>query len=108
LLSVASLLEERTQGWLVAIVVPEAFYLEGLDASRRRVLGLAAVLVVVAVLAGAIALRAMRHALGGLIGEVTRLSGFDCARSERRRSTFRDVAEAADSLEQAKTALRAL
>jgi adenylate cyclase len=108
LMSVASLLEERTQGWLVGIVVPESFYLEGLEASRRRVLAIAALLVVVSVLGGAIALRAVRNDLGGLVAEVTRLSGFDFARSARRPSTFHDVAEAAESLEQAKTALRAL
>ncbi len=36
LVSVAALLGERTQGWLVGIVVPEAHYLGALDASRRR------------------------------------------------------------------------
>jgi adenylate cyclase len=108
LLSVSSLLEERTQGWLVGIVVPESFYLEGLEASRRRVLLIAALLVVASVLAGAFALRAVRDDLGGLVSEVTRLSGFDFARSARRPSAFRDVAEAGESLEQAKTALRAL
>ena len=39
LVSVASLLEDRTQGWLVGIVVPEAYYLSDLEASRRRALG---------------------------------------------------------------------
>src|SRR5262249_15022076 len=33
LMSVASLLEDRTQGWLVGIVVPEAHYLGDLEAS---------------------------------------------------------------------------
>lgn len=108
LLSVASLLEDRTQGWLVGVVVPEAYYLRDLEASRRRVLAIAAVLVVAAVLAGALLVRAMRRDLDRLIGEVTRLREFDFAASAKRASTFRDVQDAAESLDQAKTALRAL
>ncbi len=53
-------------------------------------------------------LRAMRRDLGRLIGETTRLSGFDFAPARSEVDTFRDVQAAADSLEQAKTALRAL
>jgi adenylate cyclase len=108
LVSVASLLEDRTQGWLVGIVVPEAYYLGGLEASRRRALAIAVVLMLVAVAGGALMLRAMRRDLGRLIGETTRLSGFDFAPAQTEVATFRDVQAAADSLEQAKTALRAL
>ncbi len=108
LVSVASLLEDRTQGWLVGIVVPEAYYLSDLEASRRRALGVAAVLMLVAVAGGALMLRAMRRDLGRLITETTRLSGFDFAPARTAADTFRDVQAAADSLEQAKTALRAL
>jgi adenylate cyclase len=108
LVSVASLLEDRTQGWLVGIVVPEAYYLGGLEASRRRALVIAAALMLVAVAGGALMLRAMRRDLGRLIGETTRLSGFDFAPAQSEVDTFRDVQAAADSLEQAKTALRAL
>jgi len=108
LVSVASLLEDRTQGWLVGIVVPEAYYLRELEASRRRALVIAAVLMLVAVAGSALMLRAMRRDLGRLIGETTRLSGFDFAPARREAGTFRDVQAAADSLEQAKTALRAL
>jgi adenylate cyclase len=108
LVSVASLLEDRTQGWLVGIVVPEAYYLGDLEASRRRALGIAAALMLVTVAGGALMLRAMRRDLGRLIGETTRLSGFDFAPARNETDTFRDVQAAADSLEQAKTALRAL
>ncbi len=54
LMSVASLLEDRTQGWLVGIVVPEAHYLGDLEASRRRVIGVTGLLMLGAVLGGAI------------------------------------------------------
>jgi adenylate cyclase len=108
LVSVASLLEDRTQGWLVGIVVPESYYLGGLEASRRRALGIAATLMLITVGGGALVLRAMRRDLGRLIAETTRLSAFDFAPTRTAADTFRDVQVAADSLEQAKTALRAL
>jgi adenylate cyclase len=108
LMSVASLLEDRTQGWLVGIVVPEAHYLGDLEASRRRMIEVTGLLMLGAVAAGAIFLRAMRRDLGRLIGATTRLRGFDFAPSKTQRGTFRDVQAAAESLEQAKTALRAL
>ena len=108
LVSVSALLGGRTQGWLVGIVVPEAYYLGDLEASRRRVFAVAAILMLSAVAAGALILRAMRRDLGGLIGGLTRLRSFDFTPVIRRGGTFRDVQAAADSLEQAKTALRAL
>jgi adenylate cyclase len=108
LMSVASLLEDRTQGWLVGIVVPEAHYLGDLEASRRRVMAITGLLMLGAVAGGAIFLRAMRRDLGRLIGTTTRLRSFDFAPSKTQQGAFRDVQAAADSLEQAKTALRAL
>ncbi|MBI2964504.1 MAG: adenylate/guanylate cyclase domain-containing protein [Deltaproteobacteria bacterium] len=108
LVSVSALLGGRTQGWLVGIVVPEAYYLSDLEASRRRALLVATLLMAASVAGGALVLRAVRRDLGRLIGELRRLSGFEFAPSAGRASTFRDVQEASESLEQAKTALRAL
>jgi adenylate cyclase len=108
LVSVAALLGARTQGWLVGIVVPEAHYLGALEASRRRVLGLAVLLVLAAAAGAALMLRAMRRDLGRLIAETTHLRSFDFAPSPHGATTFRDVQAASQSLEQAKTALRAL
>jgi adenylate cyclase len=108
LMNVASLLEDRTQGWLIAIVVPEAHYLGELEASRRRVIGITGLVMLGLVAGGAIFLRAMRRDLGRLIRAATRLRSFDFAPSTADPVAFRDVQAAADSLEQAKTALRAL
>ena len=108
LVSVGALLGERTQGWLVGIVVPEAHYLGALAASRDRVLAVAALLVLAAAAGAAAMLRAMRRDLGRLIGETTHLRSFDFTPSPHRDATFRDVQAASQSLEQAKTALRAL
>jgi adenylate cyclase len=108
LMSVTGLLEGRTQGWRVGIVVPEAHYLGALEASRRRVLGIAAALMLAAMIGAALVLRALRADLGRLIRETTRLRGFDFSPSPSERGSFRDVHAAAESLEQAKTALRSL
>ncbi len=108
LVSIAALLGNRTQGWLVGIVVPESHYLAALDASRRRVFGIALALVVAAGAGAALMLHAMQRDLRRLIGETTRLRHFDFLPSTDGAATFRDVQGATRSLEQAKTALRAL
>ena len=56
----------------------------------------------------ALTLRVMRRDLGRLIGETTHLRSFDFSPSTNGGATFRDVQAASQSLEQAKTALRAL
>jgi adenylate cyclase len=98
----------HTQGWLVGIAVPEAHYLGGLTASRRRLLILAALVMVVILAAGGLALRALRGDLGRLLRETVRLRRFDFAATPATWATFADVEAGARSLEQAKTALRAL
>jgi adenylate cyclase len=108
LVSVAALLGERTQGWLVGIVVPEAHYLGSLETSRQRLFALTALLMLAAVAGAALMLRVMRRDLGRLIDETTRLRSFDFTPSASATGTFRDVRVASRSLEQAKTALRAL
>jgi adenylate cyclase len=110
LASVMALRGGRTQDWLVGIVVPEAYYLRDFLASRRQMLVAAGLVMLAIVVAGAIGLRAVRGDLGRLIGATTRLRGFDFAPTPAvsSRTIFRDVAVAAESLEQAKTALRAL
>ncbi len=108
LMSVAALLGERTQGWRVGIVVPEAHYLGALAASLRRVLALAVVVGIAAAGGAGLMLRAMRRDLGRLIRETAHLRSFDFAPSASDATAFRDVQEASQGLEQAKTALRAL
>ncbi len=104
--SVATL--DRTQGWRVGIVVPEAHYLGELDASRRRGLAVAAGVMLASIAAGAWIVRALRRDLGGLVRETARLGSFGFSPAEHPIGSFRDVRDAADGLEQAKTALRAL
>jgi adenylate cyclase len=108
LLSVVALPEGRTQGWIVGTLVSESYFLAELRSSMRRVLLLAALLVSGCLVGGAFILRATRRDLGGLIRQTRRLGRFDFAPTPLARVAFEDVLEAADSLEQAKTALRAL
>ena len=108
LVSVAALLGDRTQGWLVGIVVPESHYLGALDASRRRAFAIALALVLAAAAGSAFMVRAMRRDLRHLIGQTTRLRRFDFRPSTEGIGAFRDIQDASLSLEQAKTALRAL
>jgi adenylate cyclase len=98
----------RTQDWIVGTLVPEAYFLADLQASMRRVLLVAGLLVTACLAGGALILRATRRDLGGLIRETRRLRQFDFAPTPMAHVAFDDVREAADSLEQAKTALRAL
>jgi adenylate cyclase len=97
----------HSQDWLVGVLVPESYYLADLQASLRPVLVIAVILVALCLGGAALVLRASRRDLGALINETTRLGRFDFAPAALT-PTFDDVARAADSLEQAKTALRAL
>lgn len=108
LLTVTALPEGRTQSWRIGALAPEAYFLADLHASMRTWLVFALALALACLAGGAIILRATRRDLGRLIGEATRLSAFDFAPATLARSAFEDVGAAADSLEQAKTALRAL
>src|SRR5262249_36240145 len=102
LMSAAAVLGERTQGWLVGNGGPEAHYLGTFEASRRRLLAIAALILFAASAGAALVLRAMRRDLGRLIVETTNLRSFDFTPSANDASTFRDVQAASESLEQAK------
>jgi len=113
LVTLSALPAARTYGWVVGIVVPEAHYLADLAAARRRLLLGTALVLLAIVLGGVLVVRALRGDLGRLIAETTRLRAFDfvAAGTVGRPPApyaFRDVDAAAESLEQAKTALRAL
>jgi adenylate cyclase len=108
LVNLVALPAGRTQDWIVGTLIPESYFLAALRASMRKVLLLALALVAACLAGGALVLRATRRDLGGLIRETTRLRRFDFAARPAVRPAFEDVGVAADSLEQAKTALRAL
>jgi adenylate cyclase len=100
---------EGTQDWRVGIVVPED-RLPGvaeLQRSRRALLVGALGLMALILAGGFVTLRAARRGLGQIVDSAARLREFDFSPSTAR-SSFRDIHAAADSLELAKTAMRAL
>jgi adenylate cyclase len=97
----------RTQGWRVGILVPEDHYLGALIEARNRLIALSAATLVVVSLVGAVSLRAVRRGLGRIDAAAARIRDFEFAEAPAS-SSFRDVASVLESLELAKTALRAL
>lgn len=108
LLFVAAFPDDRTQGWRVGIVAPERLYLGDLQQRVRRLLGLAAALAALGLGVAGLIVRATRRDVQALVVETNRLRAFDFSPNRPCRFQFRDVAAAADSLGQAKTALRSL
>jgi adenylate cyclase len=96
-----------TQGWFVGIAGPEDYYLSALRGTLTRLLALALGVIALALAGGALIARALRRGLGQITREAARLQAFEFAPAEPRAS-FRDVAEVLDSVEQAKTAMRAM
>lgn len=96
-----------TQDWLVGIVVPREFYLGKLITIRNHMLAaFSAVMLLMA--AGAIAiLRSIKHAQEQITRESLKMNAFDFSPAETT-SAFRDVSEVLESLEKAKTAMRAM
>jgi adenylate cyclase len=97
----------RTQGWVLGIVAPESYYLRGLTAARDRLLIGMSVILACILVGGGLSLRAVRRGLAQIVSQTDRMRRFEFAPS-RDRSPFRDVNEAVESLELAKTALRAM
>ncbi len=96
-----------TQGWIVGIVVPRDFYFGRLAAMRTRMLALALGIVVFLASAAALILRAVRRAQLRIVRESLRMNRFEFSPAPTD-SAFRDVSEILESLEKAKTAMRAM
>ena len=99
--------EGGIEDWRIGIVVPDEAYLGGLRATRNRLL-LGAALVMAAILAGgALTLGAVRRGLERIVRETARMRRFEFT-AALPASPFADVREAMESLELAKTAMRAM
>lgn len=96
-----------TQGWLVGVTGPEDYYLRTLRGTLRRLLWLTMGVIALALIGGALTVRAVRGGLHQITRQAARLQAFDFA-PEPPRTAFRDVADVLDSVEQAKTAMRAM
>jgi adenylate cyclase len=97
----------ETQGWIVAIVVPRAFYLGRLTEIRDRLLAICLAIVLAVVAVGALIVRAVKRAQARIVAASEKMNRFDFAPAPAA-SPFRDVRGILESLEAAKTAMRAL
>ncbi len=97
----------NTQGWRAGIVVPESYYFGPLYAIRNQIIVATLALIVVILLGGMLTLRLLRRGLKQIQGETALMRRFTFAPSVVE-SPFRDVDDVLRSLDQAKTAMRAM
>ena len=97
----------ETQDWIVGIVVPEEHYTARLRSVRDRFLGLYLAVAAVVLGGGTFAASAVRRGLRRVSDATARMRAFDFDRGPTT-APFHDVEVVLDSLERAKTAMRAL
>ena len=99
----------RSQGWRVVVVVAEDELPGWAEMAHRRRVVLGFVLLVSAIIlvGGILTLRTVRHGIGQVAGSSKRLREFDFT-AGRPSTFFRDIQEALQGLELAKTAMRAM
>jgi adenylate cyclase len=97
----------HTQGWFVGVVGPEDYYLSTLRGTLRDLLALTVAVISIVLVGGVLTLRALRRGLSLITREADRMRAFDFTPSPVE-ARFRDVAAVLASVEQAKTAMRAM
>ena len=98
---------ENSQGWVVGVVVPEAYYTSDLRALRARFFAALVVLTAAVLTAGWLTLQRLRSSLSGVVAATARMRGFDFSATPVNAS-LREMAEVMDGVERAKTSMRAL
>lgn len=96
-----------TQDWLAGIVVPESAYTAELHRLRARLATAIGLVLALILIGGGLALAALRRGLGSIVEGAAGMRQLEFAPAEAK-APFRDVQEVLGSLEQAKTAMRAL
>src|SRR4029077_9225574 len=97
----------ETQGWIVGIVVPRSYYLGRLALIRNRLLVISLGLISALFAGGALVLRRVKGSLAQIVNETLKMNAFEFSPAPTS-SSFRDVSEVLESLEKAKTAMRAM
>ena len=97
----------ETQGWIVGIVVPRSYYLGRLALIRDRLLVISFGLISALIAGGALVLRRVKGSLAQIVNETLKMNAFEFSPAPTS-SSFRDVSEVLESLEKAKTAMRAM
>ena len=96
-----------TQDWVLGVLAPKDQYLGGLIHTRNLIIALSLAVSIVIVLGGFFTLKAVQKGLSRLLEVTSRMRILDFAPAEMN-APFRDVQRVLDSLEQAKTAIRAM
>jgi adenylate cyclase len=96
-----------TAGWLVAVLVPEAYYTRELASYGRVLLGLFGVTLALVLVIGVVTLRVVRRDLKQLGSISARMRRFDFTPGGAR-SALRDTDDVLQGLERAKTVSRAM
>jgi len=96
-----------TQDWILGIVAPRAYYLGKLTATRNRLLMVSLAMMILLIVGGSLVLRSVRRAQAQIMTESAKMNAFNFSPASSS-SAFRDVSEVLESLEQAKTAMRAM
>jgi adenylate cyclase len=100
--------EGRAQQWLAGVVVPESAYVGPLAATRDRLLLLLAVVVVAIGSVGFMGARTVGRGVSALVSSTEAMRRFSFESSSDVASPFREIRSALESVERAKTALRAM
>jgi adenylate cyclase len=101
--------EGRAQQWLVGIAVPERAYVGPLVAARDRLLMVLGLVVVAIGVLGLLGARTVSRGVRALIASTEAMRRFSFAPAPGgRASSFAEIRAAQESLERAKTALRAM
>jgi adenylate cyclase len=96
-----------TEGWLVAVVVPEAHYTQDLVRFEHLFVLVFGATLAAVLLVGTLTLRIVQRSLGRLVKTTAQMRGFDFA-PDAAHSRLHEIDELMVGLERAKTAVRAM
>ncbi|MGA2230153.1 MAG: adenylate/guanylate cyclase domain-containing protein [Tepidisphaeraceae bacterium] len=96
-----------TQQWVLGVVGAQNDFLGGLIAARTQLLKAALVVMAIILVGGALTLRAVQRGLKRVVYATTKMREFDFTAAPAI-APFRDIRSVMESLEQAKTAMRAM
>ncbi|HEY8926447.1 MAG TPA: adenylate/guanylate cyclase domain-containing protein, partial [Polyangia bacterium] len=107
-LSLVPVAEGRAQQWLLGVVVPETTYVGPLAAARDRLSLLLGIVVAIIGLGGLLGARTIGGGVRALVRSTEAMRRFSFEAAPEATSPFREVRQALESVERAKTALRAM
>jgi adenylate cyclase len=108
LLTLVPVAPGRAQDWRVGIVVPERVYVGPLARARDRLIVLLVIVVLAIAAVGLAGARTVGHGMRALVRSTEAMQQFSFAPASEAASPFAEVRAAQESVEQAKTALRAM